>query len=286
LNTHELSNTSLSVCVEAMDPQELKNLYQESYLVDTISKWPSYLPLTTYDLLDLEGFQNLSDLAFPYDMPITSRPCSFELPSPISDHSPLDEEDTFDYKDYIEPRVMSDAFDDNSIIPATPCCTLSRENSPAMDLFEVASSFESSGSNSPRDTEHDMEARKPRKPKTKARKRPSEDYRAESPGSSRTRAHNLIEKRYRNNLNSKIKALRDILPSPDSIDDSENAMDCDARESKRFKWNKGAILGKAISYITEIETQNETLLKENARLRRIIGMRYQGTIQGHILKRV
>ena len=81
------------------------------------------------------------------------------------------------------------------------------------------------------------------RPIKRARKHPSENSRAKSPGSKRQNAHNLIEKRYRNNLNIKINALRDSIPSlrfaTKENEEDEDGMDSDAGESRKVqKCNK------------------------------------------------
>jgi hypothetical protein len=96
--------------------------------------------------------------------------------------------------------------------------------------------------------------------------------------------HNVIEKRYRTNLNDKIAALRDSVPSlrvmarrlepghgsddemgPEGCDD-----DCDEELgglTPAHKLNKATVLSKATEYITHLEKKNKTLARENAELR-------------------
>ena len=96
-------------------------------------------------------------------------------------------------------------------------------------------------------------------------------------GQSRKKtAHNVIEKRYRTNLNDKILALRDAVPSlritkdrkcksampfSDEDDGYDNG---DATEElggllPAHKLNKATILGKATEYICHLEKQNDYL---------------------------
>jgi hypothetical protein len=148
-----------------------------------------------------------------------SSPPAFELPSPISDYSSLGEEDLFDQKPLINPWVLNN----NITSPTVSWSTPSRENPPAMKTPDLGSSSESSASGSPRDVET-------KKPTKRTRKHPSEAK------SANHRTHNLIEKRYRNNLNSKIMSLRNItqsLNSTNSNKDGDDAMDGDAGESKK-----------------------------------------------------
>jgi len=80
----------------------------------------------------------------------------------------------------------------------------------------------------------------------------------------------MIEKRYRTNLNDKIAALRDSVPSlrnasrgnEDEIDEE----DLDGL-TPAHKLNKATILSKATEYISHLEKRNKTLMKENANLK-------------------
>jgi hypothetical protein len=85
----------------------------------------------------------------------------------------------------------------------------------------------------------------------------------------------MIEKRYRTNLNDKIAALRDLVPSLRVIvqrleQQSSDGGDEDMGEedlgglAPANKLNKATILSKATEYITHLERRNKTLTKENA----------------------
>ncbi|MCJ1419845.1 hypothetical protein MMC32_006201 [Xylographa parallela] len=88
-------------------------------------------------------------------------------------------------------------------------------------------------------------------------------------------SHNVIEKRYRSNLNDKIAMLRDSIPvlrvsaqrasAKDGSSDTEDSQDGDGPTSK-VKLNKATVLTKATEYIKQLERQTECLLEENARL--------------------
>ncbi|KAK2601490.1 hypothetical protein N8I77_010937 [Diaporthe amygdali] len=103
-------------------------------------------------------------------------------------------------------------------------------------------------------------------------------------------AHNMIEKRYRTNLNDKIAALRDSVPAlrvmvhrlehaDDEVNNSTNIMDEIKAEAgldieddlggvtPAHKLNKATILSKATEYIAHLERKNRSLAKENSALR-------------------
>lgn len=86
-------------------------------------------------------------------------------------------------------------------------------------------------------------------------------------------AHNMIEKRYRNNLNDKIAALRDSVPSlrvmsrangnGDEDDDPEDLEGL----TPAHKLNKATVLSKATEYIRHLEKRNKRLQDEVATLK-------------------
>ena len=78
------------------------------------------------------------------------------------------------------------------------------------------------------------------------------------------RSHTVIEKRYRTNLNQKIAALRESVPSLRA--DSRDSADLGGL-TPASKLNKATVLSKAIEYIQYLERCNESLEKENAKLR-------------------
>ncbi|KAK9455301.1 hypothetical protein V1511DRAFT_500053 [Dipodascopsis uninucleata] len=82
-------------------------------------------------------------------------------------------------------------------------------------------------------------------------------------------AHNMIEKRYRTNLNDKIAALRDCVPSlrravKGSYADNE-ADDLEGLEPAS-KLNKATVLTKATEYIFHLQQRNLQLQRENKAL--------------------
>ncbi|KAH6705082.1 helix-loop-helix DNA-binding domain-containing protein [Leptodontidium sp. MPI-SDFR-AT-0119] len=84
-------------------------------------------------------------------------------------------------------------------------------------------------------------------------------------------AHNMIEKRYRTNLNDKIAALRDSVPSL-RVMSKKNSRGEDIQEDLQgltpaHKLNKATVLSKATEYIAHLEKRNKYLTKENTSLK-------------------
>lgn len=81
-------------------------------------------------------------------------------------------------------------------------------------------------------------------------------------------SHNMIEKRYRTNINDKILALRDSVPAlrvlVESGDDDIDELD-GLQPAKKL--NKATILSKATEYIKHLENKNDSLKKENDQLK-------------------
>ncbi|TVY37571.1 Sterol regulatory element-binding protein [Lachnellula occidentalis] len=84
-------------------------------------------------------------------------------------------------------------------------------------------------------------------------------------------AHNMIEKRYRTNLNDKITALRDSVPSL-RVMSKRNSRGEEIEEDLQgltpaHKLNKATVLSKATEYIAHLEKRNRYLTKENSSLK-------------------
>ena len=104
---------------------------------------------------------------------------------------------------------------------------------------------------------------------------PTTSLQEETNPPTKKRPHNVIEKRYRANLNEKIAELRDSVPSlrivkktqtgEDQAGDSENE-DLDGL-TPGSKLNKASILTKAVEYIRHLETRNRRLDDENRSLK-------------------
>ncbi|KAM0340746.1 hypothetical protein ACHAPU_010337 [Fusarium lateritium] len=109
-------------------------------------------------------------------------------------------------------------------------------------------------------------------------------------------AHNMIEKRYRTNLNDKIAALRDSVPAlrvmvhrleQPCLESLEEDADEDLGGlAPAHKLNKATILSKATEYIAHLEKRNQSLARENGQLRNrvegfeMVMMRDQGPPAG------
>lgn len=88
---------------------------------------------------------------------------------------------------------------------------------------------------------------------------------------TKKRAHNVIEKRYRANLNDKIAELRDSVPSLRASSKGTNGTLLDDEDADGVtpanKLNKASILSKATEYIKHLEIRNRRLEDENTALK-------------------
>ncbi|KAI5282672.1 hypothetical protein KEM52_003613, partial [Ascosphaera acerosa] len=128
--------------------------------------------------------------------------------------------------------------------------------------------------------------------------------RVSPPQSSRTlpskkRSHNVIEKRYRANLNEKIAELRDAVPAlrimarqrsragmTDGADDATHGIDADADDEvvggANNKLNKASILSKATEYIRHLEARTKRLDEENVELKNRLRQLEKSADQGFL----
>lgn len=90
-------------------------------------------------------------------------------------------------------------------------------------------------------------------------------------GRQKKTAHNMIEKRYRTNLNDKIAALRDSVPSLRVISKAKTRKDDTGEDlqglTPAHKLNKATVLSKATEYIAHLEKRNKYLVRENVALK-------------------
>lgn len=89
-------------------------------------------------------------------------------------------------------------------------------------------------------------------------------------------SHNMIEKRYRTNINQKILALRNCVPS---LRCAVGSTGCDQQPNEDLegltpasKLNKATVLTKATEYIMHLQSRNAMLLEEVAELRRAVNL--------------
>ncbi|KAK1984165.1 helix-loop-helix DNA-binding domain-containing protein [Colletotrichum cereale] len=116
---------------------------------------------------------------------------------------------------------------------------------------------------------HDLSGKASRKRKSSADVDDDDDEDDENHPIKKT-AHNMIEKRYRTNLNDKIAALRDSVPSLRIM--SKSARGEDTTEDREelhgltpaHKLNKATVLSKATEYIRHLEKRNNRLCEENS----------------------
>lgn len=88
------------------------------------------------------------------------------------------------------------------------------------------------------------------------------------------RPHNVIEKRYRANLNERITELRDSVPSLRTVKKAQAGGDAGSSDNEDLdgltpsnKLNKASILTKAVEYIKHLELRNKRLDDENKSLK-------------------
>lgn len=82
-------------------------------------------------------------------------------------------------------------------------------------------------------------------------------------------SHNVIEKRYRNNLNDKIVELRNSVPALRSVGKNNRGNDSEDLEglTPAHKLNKATVMAKATEYIRHLEKRNKTMADEMATLK-------------------
>jgi hypothetical protein len=118
-------------------------------------------------------------------------------------------------------------------------------------------------------------APRPKKRKTSTNESPNESSNTNGNGTRKQpkkTAHNMIEKRYRTNLNDKIAALRDSVPSlrvmagTSKLNEDDDDEDLEGL-APAHKLNKATVLAKATEYIRHLEKRNKRLQDENEQLK-------------------
>jgi hypothetical protein len=177
-------------------------------------------------------------------------------------------------------RVAQVAATSSAIEPASSSLSASQRTSPAKRSLRKRKS-------SSEDEDDQVSQCSSASPPPALRRRPSKDPAPtqQTMGPKKT-THNMIEKRYRNNLNDKIAALRDSVPALRvMVHRLETAHEGEERDEEDMsfgmsqdrddlggiapahKLNKATILGKATEYILHLERKNQNLAKENAALK-------------------
>jgi hypothetical protein len=84
------------------------------------------------------------------------------------------------------------------------------------------------------------------------------------PNKEQKNSYNTVEKRYRNNLNSKTAALQKVVPSLREAPSQEQVGDDakDAEDESTYKYRIAVILAQAIKYIAHLEGSTERLSSE------------------------
>lgn len=91
------------------------------------------------------------------------------------------------------------------------------------------------------------------------------------PKSKDKNSHNMIEKKYRTNINTKILALRDAVPALRIAAGCDDVSIADLEGlTPASKLNKASVLTKATEYIKHLESKNSVLKQQNIELHRLI----------------
>ena len=199
----------------------------------------------------------------------------------------------------IDPPLLATALNElgvnpaDTLYPVSPCSTANsdRRRSATKSSFLTASKIENlptpeQSSSSPEASQYntsrlsdesarDYPAVAPRpllKRKLSPQDVPTRPERDAKPPPKK-RPHNVIEKRYRANLNAKIAELRDSIPSLRSIKKVQAGEDAGTSDedgdglTPSGKFNKASVLAKAVEYIKHLERRNTSLDKDNETLK-------------------
>lgn len=130
----------------------------------------------------------------------------------------------------------------------------------------ATSTYKSGSVSSP---DHDQHPRKRKSSSEEMDDDHSGDENAQRP--VKKTAHNMIEKRYRTNLNDKIAALRDSVPSLRVMSKSARGEEGEKEDlqglTPAHKLNKATVLAKATEYIRHLEKRTKRLAEDNASMK-------------------
>lgn len=192
---------------------------------------------------------------------VSSYPITPPYPSAATDSS-SGEPGTSPEEDYAYNDISYQAFGlEDASIP------ISEESSSPTNGFVKQEPISPSHANNQGDDKSDLKNKGAKAPQVK--KLPAQKLNTESKSNKITKpkkektSHNMIEKRYRTNINDKILALRDCVPSlrcvvtgvPRPSEDLEGL-------TPASKLNKATVLTKATEYILHLQKRNAMLLKE------------------------
>lgn len=159
------------------------------------------------------------------------------------------------------PRFEPTALPSASVPPLSNPPSLHHSHSPSS--LHNARTSSSSGHSTPEPASDN-----PKKRKSSTDEDPAPAGKKERQQPPKKTAHNMIEKRYRTNLNDKIAALRDSVPSLRvmSRGAGANEEDDDPEDleglTPAHKLNKATVLSKATEYIRHLEKRNKRLQDE------------------------
>lgn len=96
-------------------------------------------------------------------------------------------------------------------------------------------------------------------------------------------SHNVIEKKYRTNINTKILELRDVVPSLRIKASSQDILVADLEGlTPASKLNKASVLTKATEYIKHLESKHESLDNKIAALQSMISQSPSGSVDAKL----
>ncbi|KAL3474308.1 hypothetical protein BJX99DRAFT_182752 [Aspergillus californicus] len=103
----------------------------------------------------------------------------------------------------------------------------------------------------------------PQQPMTTARKtRNGSDDSPRGRNAAKRAAHNIIEKRYRTNMNAKFVALEKAMSGSTKVSKHTSSVSSTATSKSSASLKKSEILSNAIAYMQELQETNERLRKE------------------------